>query len=307
MAKERNKYEQESNDLLQKLPSIECEVIRTAPYFKDGRTKEVHICEVNGELWVPISELGDRTPTVSRIPQLRKSGILTNDDLLPLRAPKTLLWFIRKSAIERCQEKIEEIIGWDLGLDCMHAILSLLNSGQVKTAHPVHFSKKEIANIHRIYEERLAANEKNKEYKRELAESGLSNQDEEENYSTEDFKNAYMEKLFSASDEEMQEAMAAMESVDELAARIVDLCMDWVKHTGNRGGDWGNGLVMGLTKATSYLLTALDKQSTRKDGKKISIIEFYQAMLPVCLEIAKNDIEQKESAEREKRAKEGIN
>ena len=63
----------------------------------------------------------------------------------------------------------------------------------------------------------------------------------------------------------------------------------------------------GRTKATSYLLTALDKQSTRKDGKKISIIEFYQAMLPVCLEIAKNDIEQKESAEREKRAKEGIN
>ena len=47
-------------------------------------------------------------------------------------------------------------------------------------------------------------------------------------------------------------------------------------------------------------------EKNKKEGQP-SIIEFYQAMLPLCLEIAKNDIEQKEAADRDKKAKEGYN
>jgi len=53
-------------------------------------------------------------------------------------------------------------------------------------------------------------------------------------------------------------------------------------------------------------LIVLERQATKEKGRP-SIIEFYQSMLPVCLEIAKEDIAKKEAAEREKRAKEGYN
>ena len=134
----------------------------------------------------------------------------------------------------------------------------------------------------------------------------MEKQEQEEDFSESDFKDEFMKKFFSATEEEVQEAMNAMKDIDELAGQIISLCMDWVKHTGAKGGDWGNGMVMGLTKATSYLLIALDRQATKENGRP-SIIELYQSMLPTCIEIAKNDIAQKEAMEREKRKKEGYN
>ena len=192
------------------------------------------------------------------------------------------------------QDKLEEIIGWEHGILCLRAILDTISNDDI-SAEAFEFTKEEAEHIYEVYDRRI-----------ELLREGKKMQEQEQDYDEDDFRDEYMKKIFSTTDEEMQEAMSAMEDIDELAAQIVALCMDWVKHTGNRGGDWGNGLVMGLTKATSYLLTALDRQGKKEKGKP-SIIEFYQAMLPVCLEIAKNDIEQKEAAEREKRAKDGIN
>ena len=308
MAKVRNEIEQKAYDLLYEIPAIECDTVITRPYYSDNRTAKVRICEINGELWVPLVDLSYGTPRLAQIHNLRKTGNLTDNDLLPLRTGSRLCWFIRKSAIERCQSNLEKIINWDLGIELLRAVIDTLSNEHTKASKSITFSKEELDNIHRNYEERVRLEAENREQKRQQREQFKEAEDERQSkqFTMDDAKDAYMKKLFSATEEEMQEAMSAMEDIDELAGRIVGLCMDWVKHTGNKGGDWGNGLVMGLTKATSYLLIALDRQGKKEKGKP-SIIEFYQAMLPVCLDIAKNDIEQKEAIEREKKAKEGYN
>jgi len=54
MAKVRNEVEQKAYDLLNKIPAIECDTVTTRPYYKDNRTAKFRICEINGELWVPL-------------------------------------------------------------------------------------------------------------------------------------------------------------------------------------------------------------------------------------------------------------
>jgi hypothetical protein len=294
MAKEKNKAQIMATELLQHIPFVECNTITSRP-FDNNRTKKVRVCRINDDLWVPTIELANGSPSSSRITKLRNTGELTSKDFLPLRSKGFQpCWFISRAAIIRLQDKLEEIIGWEHGILCLRAILDTISNDDI-SAEAFEFTKEEAEHIYEVYDRRI-----------ELLREGKKMQEQEQDYDEDDFRDEYMKKIFSTTDEEMQEAMSAMEDIDELAAQIVALCMDWVKHTGNRGGDWGNGLVMGLTKATSYLLTALDRQGKKEKGKP-SIIEFYQAMLPVCLEIAKNDIEQKEAAEREKRAKDGIN
>ena len=308
MAKVRNEIEQKAYDLLNKIPTIECDTVTTRPYYKDNRTAKFRICEINGELWVPLVDLSYGTPRLAQIHNLKKSGNLTVNDLLPLRTGSRLCWFIRKSAIERFQGNLEKIINWDLGIELLRAVIDTLSNEHTKASKSITFSKEELDHIHRIYEERVRLEAENREMKRQQRMQFNEAEDERQNkqFTMDDAKDAYLKKLFSSTEEEMQEAMGAMKDIDVLAGQIVGLCMDWVKHTGNKGGDWGNGLVMGLSKATSYLLIALDKQGIKKEGQP-SIIEFYQAMLPLCLEIAKNDIEQKEAADRDKKAKEGYN
>lgn len=294
MAKEKNKAQIMATELLQHIPFVECNTITSRP-FDNNRTKKVRVCRINDDLWVPTIELANGSPSSSRITKLRNTGELTSKDFLPLRSKGFQpCWFISRAAIIRLQDKLEEIIGWEHGILCLRAILDTISNDDI-SAEALEFTEEEAEHIYEVYDRRI-----------ELLREGKKMQEQEQDYDEDDFRDEYMKKIFSTTDEEMQEAMSAMEDIDELAAQIVALCMDWVKHTGNRGGDWGNGLVMGLTKATSYLLTALDRQGKKEKGKP-SIIEFYQAMLPVCLEIAKNDIEQKEAAEREKRAKDGIN
>lgn len=294
MAKEKNKAQIMATELLQHIPFVECNTITSRP-FDNNRTKKVRVCRINDDLWVPTIELANGSPSSSRITKLRNTGELTSKDFLPLRSKGFQpCWFISRAAIIRLQDKLEEIIGWEHGILCLRAILDTISNDDI-SAEAFEFTKEEAEHIYEVYDRRI-----------ELLREGKKMQEQEQDYDEDDFRDEYMKKIFSTTDEEMQEAMSAMEDIDELAAQIVALCMDWVKHTGNRGGDWGNGLVMGLTKATSYLLTALDRQGKKEKGKP-SIIEFYQAMLPVCLEIAKNDIEQKEAAEWEKRAKDGIN
>lgn len=295
MAKEKNKVQRMAAELLQHIPFVECNTITSRPFYKDNRTKNVRVCRINDDIWVPTIELANGSPNSSRITKLRNTGELTSKDFLPLRSKGFQpCWFISRAAIIRLQDKLEEIIGWEHGILCLRAILDTISNDEI-SAETYEFTKEEAEHIYEVYDRRI-----------ELLREGKKQLEEEQDYDEDNFRDEYMKRMFSANDEEMQEAMSAMEDIDELAGQIVGLCMDWVKHTGNRGGDWGNGLVMGLTKATSYLLTALDRQGKKVKGKP-SIIEFYQAMLPVCLEIAKNDIEQKEAAEREKRAKEGIN
>lgn len=297
MAKERNEAQKKAAELLQHIPIVECELMTSKPFYKDNRTKNVRVCKINDDLWVPTTELANGHPNSSRITKLRNTGELTSKDFLPLRSKGFQpCWFISRSAVIRLQDKIEEIINWDLGIQCLRAILDTISSKEI-SAEAYVFSKEDADRIYNIYDMRIELLREGKKQK---------SQESEDDYDANDFKDEYLKKMFSATEEETQEAMSAMEDIDELAGRIVGLCMDWVKHTGNRGGDWGNGLVMGLTKATSYLLIALDRQGKKEKGKP-SIIEFYQAMLPVCLDIAKNDIEQKEAIEREKKAKEGYN
>lgn len=297
MEKEKNKAQKMAAELLQHIPFVACETITSRPFFKDGRTQKVRVCQINDDLWVPMTELVNGHPRSSRVIKLRNTGELTSKDFLPLRSKGFKpSWFISRSAIIRLQDKIEEIINWDLGILCLRAVLDALTNDEI-SAEAFVFSKEEADNVYDIYDRRVKLLREGK--KQEQLE-------QEEDYSESDFKDEYLKKMFSATDEEIQEAMSAMEDIDELASQIVGLCMDWVKHTGNKGGDWGNGLVMGLTKATSYLLIALERQGKKEKGKP-SITEFYQAMLPVCLEIAKEDIAKKEAEEREKRAKEGYN
>ena len=294
MAKEKNKAQIMATELLQHIPFVECNTITSRP-FDNNRTKKVRVCRINDDLWVPTIELANGSPSSSRITKLRNTGELTSKDFLPLRSKGFQpCWFISRAAIIRLQDKLEEIIGWEHGILCLRAILDTISNDDI-SAEAFEFTKEEAEHIYEVYDRRI-----------ELLREGKKMQEQEQDYDEDDFRDEYMKKIFSTTDEEMQEAMSAMEDIDELAAQIVTLCMDWVKHTGNRGGDWGNGLVMGLAKATSYLLTALDRQGKKEKGKP-SIIEFYQAMLPVCLDIAKNDIEQKEAIEREKKAKECYN
>ena len=295
---EKNKAQKMAADLLQQIPFVECKVIETRPFFHDNRTKKVRVCQINGELWVPTIELGYGSPETNRINKLRFTGELTSKDLLPLRSKgSSPSWFISHSAILRLQDQIDEIIHWEGCKACYHAILDTISNEQIEVPKAYEFSKEEADHIYEIHDRRL-----------ELLREGkkLEKQEQEEDFSESDFKDEFMKKFFSATEEEVQEAMNAMKDIDELAGQIISLCMDWVKHTGAKGGDWGNGMVMGLTKATSYLLIALDRQATKENGRP-SIIELYQSMLPTCIEIAKNDIAQKEAMEREKRKKEGYN
>ena len=295
---EKNKAQKMAAELLQQIPFVECKVIETLPFFHDNRTKKVRVCQINGELWVPTIELGYGSPETNRINKLRFTGELTSKDLLPLRSKgSSPSWFISHSAILRLQDQIDEIIHWEGCKACYHAILDTISNEQIEVPKAYEFSKEEADHIYEIHDRRL-----------ELLREGkkLEKQEQEEDFSESDFKDEFMKKFFSTTEEEVQEAMNAMKDIDELAGQIISLCMDWVKHTGAKGGDWGNGMVMGLTKATSYLLIALDRQATKENGRP-SIIEFYQSMLPTCIEIAKNDIAQKEAMEREKRKKEGYN
>ena len=295
---EKNKAQKMAAELLQQIPFVECKVIETLPFFHDNRTKKVRVCQINGELWVPTIELGYGSPETNRINKLRFTGELTSKDLLPLRSKgSSPSWFISHSAILRLQDQIDEIIHWEGCKACYHAILDTISNEQIEVPKVYEFSKEEADHIYEIHDRRL-----------ELLREGkkLEKQEQEEDFSESDFKDEFMKKFFSATEEEVQEAMNAMKDIDELAGQIISLCMDWVKHTGAKGGDWGNGMVMGLTKATSYLLIALDRQATKENGRP-SIIELYQSMLPTCIEIAENDIAQKEAMEREKRKKEGYN
>ena len=295
---EKNKAQKMAAELLQQIPFVECKVIETLPFFHDNRTKKVRVCQINGELWVPTIELGYGSPETNRINKLRFTGELTSKDLLPLRSKgSSPSWFISHSAILRLQDQIDEIIHWEGCKACYHAILDTISNEQIEVPKVYEFSKEEADHIYEIHDRRL-----------ELLREGkkLEKQEQEEDFSESDFKDEFMKEFFYATEEEVQEAMNAMKDIDELAGQIISLCMDWVKHTGAKGGDWGNGMVMGLTKATSYLLIALDRQATKENGRP-SIIEFYQSMLPTCIEIAKNDIAQKEAMEREKRKKEGYN
>ena len=295
---EKNKAQKMAAELLQQIPFVECKVIETLPFFHDNRTKKVRVCQINGELWVPTIELGYGSPETNRINKLRFTGELTSKDLLPLRSKgSSPSWFISHSAILRLQDQIDEIIHWEGCKACYHAILDTISNEQIEVPKVYEFSKEEADHIYEIHDRRL-----------ELLREGkkLEKQEQEEDFSESDFKDEFMKKFFSTTEEEVQEAMNAMKDIDELAGQIISLCMDWVKHTGAKGGDWGNGMVMGLTKATSYLLIALDRQATKENGRP-SIIELYQSMLPTCIEIAENDIAQKEALEREKRKKEGYN
>ena len=295
---EKNKAQKMAAELLQQIPFVECKVIETLPFFHDNRTKKVRVCQINGELWVPTIELGYGSPETNRINKLRFTGELTSKDLLPLRSKgSSPSWFISHSAILRLQDQIDEIIHWEGCKACYHAILDTISNEQIEVPKVYEFSKEEADHIYEIHDRRL-----------ELLREGkkLEKQEQEEDFSESDFKDEFMKKFFSTTEEEVQEAMNAMKDIDELAGQIISLCMDWVKHTGAKGGDWGNGMVMGLTKATSYLLIALDRQATKENGRP-SIIELYQSMLPTCIEIAENDIAQKEAMEREKRKKEGYN
>jgi hypothetical protein len=298
MEKVKNKAQKMAADLLQQIPFVECKVIETRPFFHDNRTKKVRVCQINGELWVPTIELGYGSPETNRINKLRFTGELTSKDLLPLRSKGfNAGWFISHSAILRLQDQIDEIIHWEGCRACFHAILDTISNEKIEVPKAYEFSKEEADHIYEIHDRRL-----------ELLREGkkLERLGQEEDPSESDFKDEFMKKFFSATEEEVEEAMNAMKDIDELAGQIISLCMDWVKHTGRKGGDWGNGLVMGLTKATSYLLIALDRQATKGKGRT-SIIELYQSMLPTCIEIAKNDIAQKEAMEREKREKKGYN
>lgn len=298
MEKEKNKAQKMAAELLQQIPFVECKLVETRPFFHDNQTKKVRVCKINGELWVPTIELGYGSPETNKISKLRFTGELTSQDLLPLRSKgSSPSWFIRHSAILRLQDQLEEIIHWEGCIACFHAILDMISDEKIDVPKAYEFSKEELNNIYAIHDRRL-----------ELLREGkkLEKLGQEEDFSESDFKDEFMKKFFSATEEELQEAMNAMEDIDELAGRIIGLCLDWVKHTVDKGGDWGNGLVMALTKATSYLLIALDRQATKEKGRP-SIIEFYQSMLPACLELAKEDIAKKEAEEREKRAKEGYN
>ena len=77
MAKVRNEIEQKAYDLLNKIPAIECDTVTTRPYYKDNRTAKFRICEINGELWVPLVDLSYGTPRLAQIHNLRKTGNLT--------------------------------------------------------------------------------------------------------------------------------------------------------------------------------------------------------------------------------------
>ena len=298
MEKEKNKAQKKAAELLQQIPFVECKLVETRPFFHDNRTKKVRVCQINGELWVPTIELGYGSPETNKISKLRFTGELTSQDLLPLRSKgSSPSWFISHSAILRLQDQLEDIIHWEGCIACFHAILDMISDEKIDVPRAYEFSKEETDHIYELHDRRLELLKEGKK----LEKLGL-----EENFSESDFKDEFMKKFFSATEEELEEAMNAMEDIDELTGRIIGLCLDWVKHTGDKGGDWGNGLVMALTKATSYLLIALDRQATKEKGRA-SIIEFYQSMLPVCLEIAKEDIAKKEAAEHEKRAKEGYN
>ncbi|KWW38342.1 MAG: hypothetical protein F083_2255 [bacterium F083] len=298
MEKEKNKAQKMAAELLQQIPFVECKLVETPAFYTDNRTKKVRVCKINGELWVPTIELGYGSPETNKISKLRFTGELTSQDLLPLRSKgSSPSWFIRHSAILRLQDQLEDIIHWEGCIACFHAILDMISDEKIDVPRAYEFSKEETDHIYELHDRRLELLKEGKK----LEKLGL-----EEDYNESDFKDEFMKKFFSATEEELEEAMNAMEDIDELTGRIIGLCLDWVKHTGDKGGDWGNGLVMALTKATSYLLIALERQATKEKGRP-SIIEFYQSMLPVCLEIAKEDIAKKEAAEREKRAKEGYN
>ena len=297
MEKEKNKAQKMAAELLKHIPFVECETITSRPFYKDGRTYKIRVCKINDDFWVPMTELVYGHPSISRLTKLRNTGELTSKDFLPLRSKGFKpYWFISRSAIIRLKDKIEEIINWDLGIQCLRAILDTISNEDISVKAFV-FSKEDADRIYDVYDMRIELLREGKKQEK----LGV-----EQHYSVNDFNDEYLKKAFSLTDEELQEATKAMEGIDELAGQIVGLCMDWVKHKGDKGGDWGNGMVMGLTKATSYLLIALDRQGKRKKGK-LSIIEFYQAMLTVCLEIAKHDIEQKETAERKKKEKEEYN
>ncbi len=126
-----------------------------------------------------------------------------------------------------------------------------------------------------------------------------------EKITPEDIADEYLKKTFSASEEEIREAMEEMKDVDDLTSQIVGLCLSWAEEKENMGGQWGNGLVMALTKATSYLLIALEKQ--RDPNNKHSIIDMYQAALPVCLDITRIEMERNAAEWRRKQAEEGTN
>ena len=239
-------------------------------------------------------DLADGSPNSSKIIKLRNTGELTSKDFLPLRSKGFQpCWFISRAAIIRLKDKLEEIVKWDMSKLCLQAILDTITNEQISTEAFV-FSTEEAERVYEVYDRRI-----------ELLREGKK-QEQKQDYDEDDFRDEYLKKLFSVTDEEMQQAMSAMEDIDELAGQIVGLCMDWIKHTDGKGGDWGNGLVLGLTKATSYLLVVLERQRKRKKVKP-TIIDFYQAVLPVSIDIVKNVIEQKEAAEREKRAKEDYN
>ncbi len=126
-----------------------------------------------------------------------------------------------------------------------------------------------------------------------------------EKITPEEFEGEYMKKMFSASEEEIREAMEEMNDIDDLTSQIVGLCLSWAEERGNMGGKWGNGLVMALTKATSYLLVALEKQAD--PNNKHSVIDMYQAALPVCLDITRIEMERNAAEWRRKQAEEGAN
>ena len=67
MAKERNEAQKKAAELLQHIPIVECELMTSKPFYKDNRTKNVRVCKINDDLWVPTTELANGHPNSSRI------------------------------------------------------------------------------------------------------------------------------------------------------------------------------------------------------------------------------------------------
>lgn len=72
-------------------------------------------------------------------------------------------------------------------------------------------------------------------------------------------------------------------ALDELTARIVQPCMDYVNNHGDEDEGWANTVLISMARATCKMLYAL-QHTAAEDGK--DIYEFYHdELLPLCKEI----------------------
>ena len=73
-------------------------------------------------------------------------------------------------------------------------------------------------------------------------------------------------------------------ALDELTARIIQPCMDYVNNHGDEDESWANTVLISMARATCKMLYAM-QHAAAEDGK--DIYEFYHdELLPLCKEIA---------------------